>query len=114
MSDSKKYWDTANVMKLQGIISDQGTFKKRLFLHTKYMGAWLGIHDAIGTGTVLATTDSRDFFVCYDINPPNLENKCDGCMQNNLVRHARICPNTKKNFLPLLCMQITPNPLGPQ
>ena len=39
--DRKKYWDVTNDVKLQGIISDLGAFKKRLFLYAKHMGSCL-------------------------------------------------------------------------
>ena len=32
---------------------------------------------------------------CYKVNPPNIQNKRDGCMQSFSVRHTLIYPNGK-------------------
>ena len=76
-------------MKLQGIVSDQITFQKRILQTAKHTGAWLSMWGNAVTGTVLAATDFRDFLCAdYNNNPPNHQNNCYSCMQNFLVRHA--------------------------
>ena len=52
-----------NDKKLHGIVSDQGAFEKRHLLRAKHMGAWLIIQGLTVTGTVLAATEFRDFYV---------------------------------------------------
>ena len=54
--DSKKYQYDANDAKLQGIVSNQGAFEKRLFLRANHTGSWLILCGATVTGTVLAET----------------------------------------------------------
>ena len=60
--DGKKYRYTTNKMKLQGIISNQGTIKKLLFLFAKHTSDWLVVWGNTVTGTVLAATE---FAVVY-------------------------------------------------
>ena len=45
----------------QGIMSDKGAFKKRLFLRAKLIGSCLRVQGTTVTGTVLTTTDSSNF-----------------------------------------------------
>ena len=46
------------------------------------------------TGKVLAETEFSDFLCArYNINPPNLQNKCNSCMHTFLVHHAFSCSN---------------------
>ena len=54
--------DTLNDAKLQGIISNQGVFKKSLFICPKLTGAWLIVGGNTVNGTVRAATDFRDIF----------------------------------------------------
>ena len=56
MWHGKKYRDAANDVKLQGIVSDQGAYKKRFFLCAKHMGTWLSVWGITVTDTVLAAT----------------------------------------------------------
>ena len=55
--DGKKDQDAANYAKLQGIISDQGAFEKRLFLRTKHTDVLLSVRGATVTGTVPAAME---------------------------------------------------------
>ena len=48
--------DIKHDVKLQESFSDQGAFKKRLFLRAKHMGAWLSVWGTTVTGTLLAAT----------------------------------------------------------
>ena len=61
--DKKREQDTANDVKLQGIVSHQCTTKKRLLLGAKHTGAWLSVRGNTVTGTVIAATEFRDFYV---------------------------------------------------
>ena len=46
------------------------------------------------TGTIPAATEFHDFLCsCHNINPPNIQNKCDGCMRNFWLRHTLSRPN---------------------
>ena len=54
--DGKKYQDDVNVMKLRGIVIDQGAFEKLLFLSAKHTGSCLSARGTMVTGTVLAAT----------------------------------------------------------
>ena len=63
MHDSKKNWDTADDTKLQGIVSNQGTFEKRLFQRAKYTGSCMNVRGNLITGTVLPEMESFNFNV---------------------------------------------------
>ena len=57
------------------------------------MGAWLSLYGTTVTGAVLTATEFRDFSCArYNVNPPNIQNKCNGCMKNFLMRHVLIFP----------------------
>ena len=56
IQDSKKDQDAANDAKLQGIVSNQGAFDKRLLLFAKHTGAGMIIRGNRVTSTVLAAT----------------------------------------------------------
>ena len=61
----------------------------------------------------------RYLCVGYNVNPPNLQNKCDGCMQTFSVHHALSCPNgdiiiachneVRDNIIHLLKQAFSPN-----
>ena len=68
--DGKKERDAVNDTKLYGIVSDQGTFEKRLFLHAKHTGAWMSIRVATVTGTVISATEFCDFYVLVTMLTP--------------------------------------------
>ena len=63
------------------VVSDQGAFRKRLFLLPKHMyhGYWYSTCRKIISQFLCAR---------YNVNPLNLQNKSDGCMKTFLVRHA--------------------------
>ena len=76
-----KNQDFTNDTKLRVIVNDQGFFEKRLSLHAKHTAYWMSVRGTALTGTVLATTEFRDFkCACYNVNPTNHQNKCDGCL----------------------------------
>ena len=58
-------WDGANAAKLREIIHDQVDFKKSLFLRVKHMGSWMSVWVTTVTGTLLAATEFRDFYVHF-------------------------------------------------
>ena len=74
MCNGKKDRDSANDVKLQGIVSGQGTFKKRLLLRAKLTESWMSVRDTTVTGTVLAATEFRYFYVLNTtLTPLNLQ-----------------------------------------
>ena len=77
-----------NDAKIQGIVSNQSAFEKLLFLCDKNTGPHMSVWVTTVTGTVLAAMEFRNFlFARYNVNPPNLENKCNGYLQTFSVRH---------------------------
>ena len=80
-------------MKLKGIIRDQGAFEKHLFLIAKHTSAWLSVRGATVTSCASRNGILLFLYACYNFNPPNIQNKCDGCMQNFSVNHALSFPN---------------------
>ena len=84
----------SNNAKLQGIFSDQGVFYKRLFLRTKHMSACIGAQCTTVIVTVLTSMGICDFSCArYNVNPPNLQKKCDGFLKTFSDRHALSCSN---------------------
>ena len=61
--DGKKYWYDGNDAKLRVTVNDQVDFEKRIFLQAKHTGSWLSVRGTTVTGTVLADTEFRDFYV---------------------------------------------------
>ena len=57
----KREWYTVNDAKLQGIVSSQGDFKKRLFLCANHTSACMSVRGTTATGTVLAVTENSNF-----------------------------------------------------
>ena len=83
-----------NDAKPWGVVSNQGSFKKRILLRAKHTGAWMSVRGTMVTDTVLTATEFRNFKCdSYNVNPPNPQNKCDGYLRNVLVHHTLICSN---------------------
>ena len=63
--------DTENTAKLQGIISNQGAFKKHVSQCAKHTDDWMSVRGTIVTDTLLAAMESHDFHVIVKtLTPP--------------------------------------------
>ena len=63
--------------------------KNAFFQRAKHMGAWLIVRGTTVTGALLSATEFFGYlFARYNVNPPNIQNKYDGCMQTFLGSHT--------------------------
>ena len=90
--DGKKAQDVAYESRLKGLVSNlQGT-DKRLLLRAKITGAWMSVRVTTVSGTVLSTTEFRDFKCArYNFSPVNPQSHCDGCGTAFGVTHTLSC-----------------------
>ena len=92
--DGKKDWYYANDLKLRGILNDQDSFNKCLFLLSNHTVSWLRVQITTVIGTVPVETEFRDFLcACYNVNPLNLKIKYEIFLKNVSVRHMLSCSN---------------------
>ena len=61
--DGKEAWDVAYESRLNGLVSDLKSTENHLLLCTKSTGAWLSVRGTTVLGTVVFTTEFRDFYV---------------------------------------------------
>ena len=90
----KKDQDVVNNKKLWVIVSGQGNSKKSLF-PTHQAHRFLAEH-AEYYGYQYSTRRNKILWflcACYNVNPPKLQKKCDGCLQNFSVRNVISCSN---------------------
>ena len=66
----EKDWDVVNDVKLRGIVRDQSSFEKRLFLRTKHTGYWLSVLGNTVTSKVLDTTCFSNIYMLVIILTP--------------------------------------------
>ena len=78
-------------MKPWGVVSNQGAFEKHLFFRNKHTGSWLSVQGTTVTGTVLAAMEFSNLLCArYNFDLPNLQNKCNSCLQAFYVHHILV------------------------
>ena len=96
-AQGRKVWQAGkpvwqNETKLKGLVQYLKGTNMTLFLHAKNIGAWLSIRGTMIWGTVLYTTEFRDFLCTrYNVSILNLRSHWDGCGTAFGVIHAIIC-----------------------
>ena len=66
---------------------------KRITEAASQSGLWISIPPTLDTKTTLSPTECRDnLFLRYNMTPPNLNSRCDGCHQPFSVNHGLNCP----------------------
>ena len=69
-----------------------GAFEKRLYSAPNTWGSCLIVGGTTVTSTVLAAIESSNFVCnCYNVNPPNLQNRCDGRLQTFSLHDTPSC-----------------------
>jgi len=66
---------------------------KRITEAASQSGLWISIPPTLDTKTTLSPIECRDnLFLRYNMTPPNLNSRCDGCHQPFSVNHGLNCP----------------------
>ena len=92
--DGRKTRDDVNEAKVEVIVDTLDTFDHHQFLRAKQTGSYMNIQGTTVTGTVLSAMVFCVFLcTCYNVNPPNLQNKFNGFFWTFSICHRLSCRN---------------------